>query len=270
MITKWLTSMELFAPLTIPALDIIQPQRICEIGAAEGGHTRLLYQYLKLRQGRLLTIDPFPRGTFLQWVSECSDVITHLADFSLNAIPKVESADAWFVDGDHNWYTVFHELFLIDRVAKASNKPAVIFLHDVSWPCARRDMYYNPEVLPREHVHPHSSELGIIPGQSESIKGGFRGPKWALHEGGPRNGVLTAVEDFVQFSKMRYHWIHVPAILGLGVLVDKEHAHAEKIMQHFAPYHDHPLLKLMEQDRVAHYIGQVLLNDKLASLAATS
>jgi hypothetical protein len=66
--TKWITSMESFAPLILPVLGITNTKLIGEIGAAEGGNTRVLYDFLKNNQGKLITIDPFPRGSFLDWV----------------------------------------------------------------------------------------------------------------------------------------------------------------------------------------------------------
>ncbi|MBL7373602.1 class I SAM-dependent methyltransferase, partial [Escherichia coli] len=76
-------------------------------------------------------------------------------------------------------------------------KPLLALMHDVSWPCARRDCYYAPDRIPEEHRHPHSFDGGVSLGQPDCLPNrGFRGAgsfAWALHEGGPRNGVLTAV-----------------------------------------------------------------------------
>ncbi|MEO8400529.1 MAG: class I SAM-dependent methyltransferase [Gammaproteobacteria bacterium] len=262
MLTKWITSMESFAPLVLPILEIVRPKLIGEIGAAEGGNTRVLYEFQKTMQGELITIDPFPRGSFLEWVRQSSDVVTHLPEYSLQCIQKAGKIDVWFIDGDHNWYTVYNELRLIDQLAQQNAMPGLIFLHDVGWPCARRDMYYNPTQIPAEFVHPYSSELGITLDKSDSIRGGFKGPNWALKEGGPKNGVLTAIEDFIQSTTTRYHWINIPAILGLGVLVDEKHPLAKLIIDFYAPYHNNPLLALMERDRITHYLALVALNDK--------
>src|SRR5205807_9113807 len=103
-------------------------------------------------------------------------------------------ADAYIIDGDHNYWTVSRELEIAFR------GEALAILHDVGWPCARRDQYYAPEALPDEAVLPHSFDSGRVPGERELVDGGFRGAGQfavALEEGGPRNGVLTAIEDFV-------------------------------------------------------------------------
>lgn len=268
MMTKWITSMEVFAPIILPILDLINPKIICEIGAAEGGNTKRLYDFLNARQGRLITIDPFPRGSFLQWVQQSSHVVTHIANYSLNAIPSVNSADVWFIDGDHNWFTVYNELSLIHNVMKKAQQPSLVYMHDIAWPCGRRDMYYDPSCIPGQFVQPNSNKLGVVQGKSELANGGLKGPYWALNEGGPRNGVLTAVEDFLQTASDQYFWINIPAILGLGVLVSVDHPYAKQIIDFYAPFNNHPLIALLEQDRVNQYLAVSELNERLLGLAA--
>lgn len=265
--SQWITSMDNFAPLILPALKMINPKIIAEVGAAEGGNTRVLYDFLRARQGRLMTIDPFPRGSFVEWVNSTGGVVTHFAEYSLNCIPKIGEVDAWFVDGDHNWYTVFNELRLIDELSRKHAKPAVIFMHDVSWPCGRRDMYYDPSIIPAEYVQPNSNKLGITLDQDATPLGGLKGPYWALKDGGAKNGVLTAVEDFLKSTSTKYYWFHVPALLGLGVLVDATHPMASAIAEFYRPYHNNVLMEMIERDRVHHYLTSVVLNEKLKSIS---
>lgn len=268
--TNWITSMEVFSPLILPTLSLVKPKVIAEIGAAEGGNTRLLYDFLRNNQGRLVTIDPFPRGSFVDWVRSVSDVVTHFSDFSLNCISKTGPVDVWFVDGDHNWFTVFNELRLIDQLSQAHHKAAIIFMHDVSWPCGRRDMYYNPAQIPAEFVQPNSNRLGLTFDKFVSESGGLKGPYWALEEGGPKNGVLTAVEDFLQQTTSQYTWVHVPAILGLGILINKSHPFADVITKFYEPYHNNPIMQLLERDRISQYLATVKLNDRLKKIAAVT
>jgi len=261
--TSWITSMESFAPLIEPVLKMLKPAVIAEIGAAEGGNTRFLYEFLKATQGRLLTMDPSPRGSFVEWVKSTNGVVTHFADYSLNCILRLGAVDVWFVDGDHNWYTVFNELSLIDQLARQHDKPAIIFMHDVSWPCARRDMYYDPNTIPSNFVQPNSNQLGITFDNAATPTGALKGPYWALQEGGPRNGVLTAVEDFLQATPTKYYWFHLPVILGLGVLVDESHPLAKEMVEYFKPFHDNPVMALVERDRISQYLANVTLIEKL-------
>ena len=73
-----------------------------------------------------------------------------------------------------------------------------MMFHDVAWPHARRDTYYVPERIPEEHRQPLAHEVYLVaiePGVSED--GGLAFIWAAEREGGPRNGTLTAIEDFV-------------------------------------------------------------------------
>ena len=46
------------------------------------------------------------------------------------------------IDGDHNYYTVSEELRLIAERARTAPLPLLLF-HDVCWPHARRDDYFD-------------------------------------------------------------------------------------------------------------------------------
>ena len=85
-----------------------------------------------------------------------------------------------------------------DRRARAGAVLPLLLLHDVGWPHGRRDDYYAPERIPAER--PPADRRGrraasrTSPG---SAPAGCPTAAPAAREGGPRNGVLTAVEDFV-------------------------------------------------------------------------
>ena len=98
----------------------------------------------------------------------------------------------------------------------------IIFLHDIGWPYARRDMYYQPEVIPAEYRNQHSTQ-GIQKGQSSLLKeGGLNsGHHNANEEFGPKNGVLTAVEDYLKQSGQQYHFVKDLREFGLGILLKK-------------------------------------------------
>jgi hypothetical protein len=128
---------------------------------------------------------------------------------SLDVLPSLEGCDVYFLDGDHNYFTVRNELELIvHNSTNAGGEPAspLVFVHDVTWPWGRRDMYYQPDAIPAEARHPYSERLG----DPYCI---------ALHAGGPRNGVLTAVEDFLsEHAAQGWESIVIPAAYGLAIL----------------------------------------------------
>src|ERR1039457_6819312 len=85
---------------------------------------------------------------------------------SLEVLPELSDAfDCVLIDGDHNWYTVFHELNVISD--RDLLKPGgMVFFHDVEWPYGRRDMYFQPETIPQKYRH-SCAQKGIVEGQSE-------------------------------------------------------------------------------------------------------
>jgi cephalosporin hydroxylase/GT2 family glycosyltransferase len=132
--------------------------------------------------------------------------------------------DVALIDGDHNWYTVTTELRLLAGVSRSAGAALpVCILHDVAWPYGRRDLYYNPDTIPPEHRHPWR-RAGIRRRQSELIDGGA-GVNAELanaeHEGGPRNGVMTAVEDFVAEHDRPLRLVVVPIYFGLAILAEE-------------------------------------------------
>lgn len=143
---------------------------------------------------------------------------------SLNVLPEIEgSYDCIMIDGDHNWYSVYHELTLIHQ--KQLLAPGgTVFLHDVCWPYARRDMYYDPENVPMAFRKP-AAQRGILRGVAllSNEPGVGKNPElWnAVREGGARNGVLTAIEDFLQEHPNTYDFFSVRKEWGLGVLARK-------------------------------------------------
>ena len=92
---------------------------------------------------------------------------------SLDVLGGLSSVDLALIDGDHNWFTVSHELTLLDTAARQSGVPLpVLVLHDVGWPYGGRDMYYAPERIPPQFRQP-CARRGIVRGQSETRARGW-------------------------------------------------------------------------------------------------
>ena len=261
-------SMSEFADIILDALDIAEAASIAEIGAEFGGMSQQLAGFAAKHHGQLVSIDPAPKAEFLAWAAR-SPQVRHLAQLSLDAIPSLENIQAWVIDGDHNYYTVYHELKAIMANSDRDAIPLLAFLHDVSWPSARRDMYYAPEQIPEEWRHPYNYEDGAVLDSLTLVNGtGFRGCgsfAMAIEAGGPRNGVLTAVEDFMAeagAAGRNLAYAHVPAVFGLGILFDADAEWAGQLAQHLAPYHDNPLLASLEQNRLRNYLKVIEMQDR--------
>ena len=113
---------------------------------------------------------------------------------------------------------------MLAATAREAGAPLpVCFLHDVGWPYGRRDLYYAPERIPEEFRQPWARR-GIVPGRRELSDDGGLNAQFAnaVEEGGPRNGVMTALEDFVAENGRRMRVVVAPGPFGLAIAVDRE------------------------------------------------
>jgi hypothetical protein len=191
-------------------------KNLCEIGSGKGDHA-----------DKLLLIGPVS----LSIVDPCldSDLLNKYRDFkrvkvlkglSLEILPKIsERFDCILIDGDHNWFTVFNELKIIEERNLIKNG-GTIFFHDVCWPYGRRDMYYLPGSIPEAFRHPYAKK-GIERDKSALSETStfINHRNNAIYEGGPRNGVLTAIEDFLDAYGKQYKFFYFKRKTGLGVLI---------------------------------------------------
>jgi len=261
-------SMSEFSEIILEALDLADAKAIVEIGAEYGGMSTMLADFAADRGGSLTSIDPSPKAEFREWVAS-NPHVTHIAKPSLAAFEEVSNVDAWLVDGDHNWFTVYHELLAIDAISRRDGKPLLAFLHDIGWPSGRRDRYYAPAQIPAEFLHPHDFTAGAFPGIQQLVPNrGFRGMghfAWAKHEGGLRNGVLTAVEDFLETARAagrKIAFAEIPAVFGLGVLFDTDAEWSEAVTGCVIPYHENRLLRTLEDNRLRNYLTVLEWQDR--------
>lgn len=264
-------SMSTFSDIIFDALRIADVCEIVEIGSEFGGMSQNLESYATAAGGHLTSIDPAPKAEFLDWAAGAT-ALRHIAAPSLDSIGTLADVDAWVIDGDHNWYTVYHELIAVEAVCRRDQRPMLVFLHDVGWPWARRDLYYAPENIPASFRHPYDYAGGVVPGITEVVPNrGFQGMGQfapAVFEGGPRNGVLTAIEDFLAASLVNgreYGFAEIPGVFGLGVVFALDAPWSSAMADHLVPFHHNPLLAALETNRLANYLQVLDLQDRLAA-----
>ncbi|MEP6786179.1 MAG: class I SAM-dependent methyltransferase [Sphingomonadales bacterium] len=263
-------SMSAFSDIIVDALHIADARDIVEIGTETGGMSQILADYAAHSNGTLTCVDPLPRASFTDWLKE-KDKVRHVALPSLSAFDTLANVDAWVVDGDHNWFTVYHELVAIDAACRRDGRPLLVFLHDVGWPWARRDLYYAPEQIPETYRHAHDFDGGVVPGYPALVpRGGFRGMGEfapACLEGGPRNGVLTAIEDFLEeqlTAGTELGFAEIPGVFGLGVIFGLDAEWSAPLAELLAPFHGNALLQKLEANRLANYLRVIEFQDATA------
>src|SRR5690606_11462153 len=115
------------------------------------------------------------------------------------------------------------ELSLLARTAREAGRPLpVLIMHDVCWPYGRRDLYYAPERIPDEFRQPHD-QRGVVRGKRELVSRGGVNPTMhnAVSEGGPRNGVMTALDDFLSEYGQPVRRVLLPIYFGLAIVADQ-------------------------------------------------
>jgi hypothetical protein len=243
-----------------PLLRLRQPACLVEVGADEGITTRKLLEYCRPHHAILHTIDPLPKFDGAAWREQYGECFVLHQTTSVQALPGIDRLEVVLIDGDHNWYTVYHELKLLEQRSTqlAQPFPLVVF-HDIGWPYCRRDMYYNPEQIPAEYRQP-CARLGVLPGVSALQEHqGLNPHLWhARHEGGPRNGVLTGIEDYLRETSQSLKFINLPGYHGLGILFPWPSVEPDGELARFLatldlpPHVQHYLAKL-ERSRVDLY-----------------
>jgi len=204
-----------------PLIETVQPRQLMETGADRGWNTLNILNYCRATGARVDIIDPAPQPSLHEVLAQFGPgEYRYHALKSVAAIPQLDTPDIALMDGDHNWATVYAELNLLHAKAEQSGlPPPIVISHDVAWPYARRDMYYNPDDLEASQKHPYAYR-GMLPGVSELVEHGMNGVLAnALHEGGPRNGVLTAIEDYIASSGIDSSFHKLPFFNGLGILI---------------------------------------------------
>ena len=161
--------------VTRPLLEALPARVVVEVGMFEGATTEKLLEFAAERDAVVHGVDPAdPPGFDLAAFRErYGERFVFHNEASLDVLPRIRDADAVLLDGDHNWYTVYHELSAIARVAKEEQRPfPLTLMHDIDWPWGRRDMYYGPERIPEEHRQEVTTG-GMNPEHLELTERGF-------------------------------------------------------------------------------------------------
>jgi hypothetical protein len=239
---QWGYSLSNVFELLSGCLEAIDAKTVLEIGSYKGELTVELLEWAGLRGVKVAGVDPLPPDE-LEALASAHPELELLREIGAEVLAEREFDDAIIIDGDHNYYTLSEELRM----------PLLMF-HDVCWPHARRDTYYAPERIPEEHRQPLVHDEGIAPGIKGTAEWGLPFVWAAAEEGGPKNGTMTAIEDFLA-DKPGIQLAVVPAFFGFGVMWHRESPWATAVERVIAPYDRHPVLERLEGNRVEHLVA---------------
>ena len=138
-----------------PVIVAAGAKKVLEIGAFRGETTVRMLENLG-PDSEVHVIDPVPAFDPAVHEQDFPGRYLFYRDLSHNVLPTLPAMDVALVDGDHNWFTVYHELRMLADGARRDGAPLpVLILHDVGWPYGRRDLYYDPETVPEEFRQPY-------------------------------------------------------------------------------------------------------------------
>jgi len=258
-----LHSLTLFSEVIGRIFAASRPAVVVEVGVESGGASSI---YLDHGASDVYCIEPTPTDQMRTALAKHANL--HLVEgFSPDILGDIPLGDVYILDGDHNYATVRAELDWI--LAKAPD--AIVILHDVLWPCGRRDQYYNADTLDSGGVHEHGDD-GSTVWHDEVTPAGFVGLGHftvAVEAGGERNGVMTAVEDALAAQSTGTHeFALVPAVFGLGIIYPtRDQERADRLRAALEPYNKSPLLAAMENNRIALYTRVLAMQYEMADAA---
>ena len=258
--------MERLWPLYIePILRALEPGRVMQVGAGDGRASARLLDYCRSAGARADIIEPRPQPGLEDVLAPFAEVHDFHRLLPLKAIGMAEPPELVLLDGEPNWWTVTGALNLLRRLAAEQGRsfPGVL-VHHTGWPYSRRDMYPNPDAV--EERQPYAYQ-GVAPGEPGLVPDGLNGRfAHALREGGPHNGVLTAVEDFIAAAPFEVRFWSLPFFNGLGVLVPQARltpALQGVIEGFFAPDSLMQAAKALEAEGVLTQVELALAQDRL-------
>ena len=161
-----------------------------------------------------------------------TDIIKLLKDKTQNILQTMNNFDAIFINDDPNWYTVFNELNLIKK--NYLNFPLVFICHN-KYPHKRRDSYINPDKIPNEYKHDCCRDLPVKYEENNKNKNAMieDGFCHAIYKDTPKNGVLTAIEDFLN-ENLSLNLLELNFLEGISLIYEDSFNTKEKIQKIFS------------------------------------
>jgi hypothetical protein len=253
-------SLSNLAEVLFGCLDAIGAKTVVEIGAFHGKSTNEMLAWAERAGAKVIAVDPEPQPD-LREIASAHPELELMEGTSHDALPGLPDADAIIIDGDHNYYTLSEELRLIWERSPDAELP-LLMLHDIGWPLARRDGYYAPERIPEEHRQPLARNTYLAPEEPGTLEEGMPFACVAAREGGPRNGILTAIEDFLA-GHPELEFAKVPAFFGFGVIWHPGAPWAADVAMAVGPWDKNPVLERMEANRVLHMVERYKMTRRL-------
>lgn len=128
------------------------------------------------------------------------------------SLPYTSDSCAWLISGLTSYHAAYDQLYAVRAACREQRTPTFVIIPQLQKELAWRDHYEHPEAVPLPWRH--QSETCVLEGCAMHR---------SLSPGGPHNGVLNAIEDFMAEASdegVELAWAHVRALKGLYVMFD--------------------------------------------------
>ena len=240
-----------FAEIWGACFEAAGVRSVVEVGAERGRLTQELLRWAGSAGAKVTAIEPDPISDLVELVDEHQELEVIEAT-SLEALARIPIPGAVVLDGDHNYYTLSNELRLIAERAPDGQLPILVF-HDVCCRSRAATSTPCPDRIPAEHRHPYGEDVRLVPGNPGPRRRGLPLEWAALEEGGSRNGVLTAIEDFME-ERGDLRLAIIPALLRLRPSGPGAPRGLDEVAEIVEPWDGNPILERVEKARVAQLV----------------
>ncbi len=206
--------------LIAPYVAASRPRSTLLAGGGDGVLVSRLIEATAAWKGTVHLADPSPSFDVAALRQQAGDrIIVHRAR-GRDVIGLLPVPDLLLLDTDPNWYTTHGMLQAAANQAAALNGCfPVTLLSNTGWPHGRRDGYADPNAIPEPLRLPHQ-RAGLRLGERSLCagRGLFADRFHATTENEPRNGVMTALEDFLAGQAGRIGVASLPFLHGISLV----------------------------------------------------
>ena len=173
----------------------------------------------------------------------------------LGVLPNFKNYSAIFLNDDANWYTVYNELKIIKNNAEVF---PLVFICNNNFPNKRRDAYNNPNIIPNEFRQEFSDYVVY---QDIIINDGVF---HANFENSSKNGVLTAIEDFLKENNS-VDMMDIKLLNNMSILYAKDSISQIRINKLSEEIVGHEIKQenLVENNNISNYISNFGIFDNV-------
>ena len=186
--------------------------------------------------------------------------VCFLKESAFNSLPNLKDIGAIFIDDDPNWYTTYSELNLI----KSYSHFPLVFICNNKYPHNRRDSYYDPNNIPSEYKNDYCNYLPVEYFENGEVKYAKieDGLYHAINSNTPKNGVLTAIEDFLN-ENGSFKFLEINSLEGISLIYEDSTISYFRIKNIFdekfdSNYNMHEISdKLIENNILLNHISKI-------------